>query len=325
MPIKCGKKLKSSRPSWKTENRRGTLSYYRCNPLVLSHLWQSRFSVHFLLVILAMVSLLFPACHGVRPISVPPEVVEKVAARAGVYPRLLEDSWSEIESMGGFFTIKAEHRGRSYQAKNTLVMKKPSLFRLEILNPMGLATTLLISDGSTFFLYYPEAGEYLHESPTRENFKKILGIGLDSEELLLVWMGQFLSFSNYQITRVEWHPKSLLIRVIARSQSAPLEAVYWIDPIKERLIRGSIRDLSTEKDLFNVEYSHFIQLGGKEVPGRVTVFLVKERVKLTLNAAKINCNLPAIESSAFRFVPPAKARRVLLEEIKSRGPIIFGR
>jgi len=317
--------LRSSRPSWKTENNRGTASFYLYNPLVFSHLWQSRFSVPLLLVILAMVGMLLPACHGVRPISVPPEVAEKIASRAGSYPEIIEDNWSEIESMGGFFTIKAEHRGRSYQAKNTLMMKKPSLFRLEILNPMGMATTLLISDDTTFYLYYPETGEYLYESPTRENFRKVLGIGLNGEELLLVWMGQFLSFSNYQVTRVEWHPKSLLIKVIARSQGAPLEAVYWIDPIKERLLRGSIRDLSTEKDLFNVEYSHFIQLGGKEVPGRVTVFLVKERVKLTLNASKINCNIPDIESSAFRFVPPAKARRVLLEEIKSRGPIIFGR
>ncbi len=272
-----------------------------------------------------MMSVLFSGCHGIRPITVPPEVIETVASRAGLYPQIIEQNWTNIESLGGFFTIKAEHRGRSYQAKNTLVMKKPSFFRLEILNPMGMATTLLISDGSTFFLYYPEAGEYLHGSTTRENFRKIVGIGLDGEELLLVWMGQFLSHSSYQVTRVEWHPKSVLIRVIARSQSAPLEAVYWIDPIKERLLRGSISDLSTGKNLFNVEYSHFIELGGREVPGRVTVFLVKERVKLTLNATKVNCNLTVIESSAFRFVPPAGARKVLLEEIESKGPIIFRR
>lgn len=317
--------MRSSRPSWKTESRRGTPSFCLYNPLVFAHLWQSRFAVPFLVVILAMVGLLLPACHGVRPISVPPEVVEKVASRAGFYPGIIEDNWSAIESLGGFFTIKAEHRGKSYQAKNTLMLKKPSLFRLEILNPMGMTTTLLVSDGSTFYLYYPEMGEYLYESSTRENFKKILGIGLNGEELLLVWMGQFLSFSNYQVTRVEWHPKSLLIRVIARSQNAALEAAYWIDPIKERLLKGSMRDLSTEKSIFNVEYSNFLRLGRREVPGKVTVFLVKERVKLTLNASRIDCNLPTIESSAFRFVPPVGARRILLEEIEGKGPIIFGR
>jgi len=252
-------------------------------------------------------------------------LVEKVAARAGLYPEIIEENWSEIESLGGFFTIKAEHRGRKYQAENILMMKKPSLFRLEILNPMGMATTLLVSDGSTFYLYYPEVGEYIYGSPTRENLRKILGIGLNGEELLLVWMGQFIPFSSYQVQRVEWHPRLLRIRVVATSRDAALEAVYWINPIKERLLRGSMTDLSTKKSLFTVEYSDFLRVGRGEVPGKVTMFLVKERIKLTLTASRVDCNTPIVESSTFHFVPPVGARRILLEEIEEEGPIIFRR
>jgi len=252
-------------------------------------------------------------------------MVKKVAAKAGLYPEIIADNWSEVESLGGFFTIKAEHRGRKYQAKNMLMIKKPNLFRLEILNPMGMATTLLVSDGTSFYLYYPEAGEYIYGSPNRESFRKILGIGLDGEELLLVWMGQFIPFSNYQVRRVEWHPRSLLVRVVATNRQSDLEAVYWIDPIKELLLRGSLTDLSTEKSLFTVEYSNFLRLGSREIPGKVIVFLVKERIKLTLIANKVDCNPPLVESSIFNFVPPMGARQILLEEIEAKRPIIFER
>ena len=317
--------MKSSSSSRNTESHWGTAPPFLPISMGFIPFLQRWFPFPLLLVTLIMMGLLFPACHGARPVSVPPELVEKVAARAGFYPDIIEDNWSEIESLGGFFTIKAEHRGRKYQAKNTLIMKKPSLFRLEILNPMGMATTLLVSDGSSFYLYYPEAREYLYGSPTRENFRKILGIGLDGEELLLVWMGQFIPLSSYQVRRVEWHPRSLLIRVVATSRDAALEAVYWIDPIKEHIIRGSLNDLSTNKCLFTVEYSDFLRVGRGEVPGRVTVFLVKEKVKVTLTASRVDCNLPVAESSVFRFLPPVGARRILLEEIEGKGPIIFRR
>ena len=317
--------MRSSGSSRDTESHRGTAPLRLYVPGGFATLLQAKFTFPLLLITLIIASLLFPACQGARLVSLPPELVEKVAARAGLYPEIIEENWSEIESLGGFFTIKAEHRGRKYQAENILMMKKPSLFRLEILNPMGMATTLLVSDGSTFYLYYPEAGEYLYGSSTRENFRKILGIGLNGEELLLVWMGQFIPFSSYQVQRVEWHPRLVRIRVVATSRDAALESVYWIDPIKERLLRGSMTDLSTKKNLFTVEYSDFLRVGRGEVPGRVTVFLVKERVKLTLTASRVDCNPPIVESTTFHFVPPVGARRILLEEIEGEGPIIFRR
>jgi outer membrane lipoprotein-sorting protein len=234
----------------------------------------------------ALAPLLLSACalFG-RPPAFAPIVGEDEAMRARV-ERVVADAHAR-QTLRAVGKLRIEGPNGSGSVKQVVLAERPGRLRLESLNPLGQAATLLVTDGARYAFF---DGKTLERGDvSAEVLRERLGLGLSPDDAVLALLVA-------PREPLDWPPTAVLGRGAERevvmgtqslrfAESGELAAIASLDP------NGVLE--------WSAEYGGWRDVPGGRYPASLALWFPATRLRAELELSQVELN-PPLDAALFR-------------------------
>jgi hypothetical protein len=238
----------------------------------------------------ALAAVLLCACASLGRVPDFQPIAGEEASMRALVERAIRDA-DERRTLRAVGKLHVAGPGGSGNVKQVILVERPARLRLESLNVLGQAATLLVTDGERYAFF---DGKTLDDGDvSAETLRERLGLAFapgEAADALLV-----------APKPVAWPPRAILARGAEREVSFADQTLRFADggelsAIESRDASGSV--------LWIAEYATWREVPGGRYPFSVVLSFpgTKLRAKLDLSAVELN---PKLEASLFRVAGEA--------------------
>jgi len=182
--------------------------------------------------------------------------------------------------------LHVESPSGSGSVQEVVLAERPARLRLESLNVLGQAASLLVSDGERFAFF---DGKKLEQGPAQpEILRERLGLALEPGEAVLALLAAPLAS--------DWPPREILGRGELRQLRGERQSLIFSDSGE----LSAIAALDEKGDVrWQVHYEDWRDVPGGRYPSRLVMWFPETHLEAKLELAQVELN-PALDPSLFR-------------------------
>ena len=155
---------------------------------------------------------------------------------------LMNQIWTHrqtLEGLKGLAQVKVTAAGKSFQAQEVLIARRPGWLRAESLGPLGTPQFYLVTDGHELSLYHPGENRYYRGRAIAQNLSLALPLALAPEEIVSLLLGAPLLI-DYDVASLRRYEEEGLWTLELASTPRKERQILWIHPVSLRILRAEI-------------------------------------------------------------------------------------
>lgn len=225
---------------------------------------------------------------------------------------ILQKKLEAFQDLKGLAEIEINLNGEIKKSKETIVIKKPLCFRIEVLNMFGLPVMFIVSDGVTLSKYIPDEKKIFWGALSRENIISLLGfdLALSARDITAVFSGNVPLLAEYEEMSLNYLGKTKGYLLEISSAKKGIKQKIWLDSANFSIKKSEIFN-SQGNILLQVILDGAIINNRYRLPSKIEIssFLTGTKAKITYKKIKINTG---VSEDLFRLQVPSKTKRIKL-------------
>ncbi len=262
-----------------------------------------------LLIILTFFSgcslLKHPTYRAIPPVA---DLVEKVRESNGT-----------IHSVRGIGRVEVFSRGKKFRTRQFLVLTKPDMMRIDLLDFRDLPYMSLAFQGETFEALDMRENVF-YTGEVANGLSLFVPLRLTGVEFIEFIFGEM---PDQDQVSARYDPHRRFYQLTFGPSNRWDSQTFWIHPKTLRVVEISKTDASTG-DVIQISFDRFKGVGSKSFPREVKIEIPRDTGRIRFIFQKIEIN-PLLPRELFRLlVPPGVAVREIEDEITQRPLILMG-
>ncbi len=229
----------------------------------------------------------------------------------------VRESNGTIQSVRGIGRVEVFSRGKKFRTRQFLVLTKPDMMRIDLLDFRDLPYMSLAFQGETF-----EAVDMrenvLYTGEVANGLSLFVPLRLTSVEFIEFIFGEM---PNQDQVSARYDPHRRFYQLTFGPSNRWDSQTFWIHPKTLRVVEVSKRDASTG-DVIQISFDRFKGRGSTSFPREVKIEVPGDTGRIRFSFQKIDIN-PPLPRDLFRLLIPPGITVVEIEDEMTRRPLIF--
>jgi outer membrane lipoprotein-sorting protein len=225
------------------------------------------------------------------------------------------------EGAEGFARLNGSFRNNKekFSASAAILVKKPSLFYLELSGPFGRSGLKLAADGTNISAFFVQKKRFLSEPFSPELAEDLLGIRLYPEEIVSLLIGEGIPLEKYSPIETSALTEEKVFRIVCNSEQLKRKAVLLLDSESPRVLKGTFFDSDKEIPVASFQFTY---KGSSVLPQGLEITSLGEQCRIRFRYRYLKFS-NKIQSSSFQIRIPKSADRIERTEVSGSRPFLF--
>jgi len=197
-------------------------------------------------------------------------------------------------------SIQMTTKNGSFPLKVAMMLKRPSLMRVEAIPILGPPNFFLSIHENHLKVFLPDKNEFYMGHATPENMALFLPLRIDMESMVSLLMGSY-PIINGRNRSLRGFPEKDLYRIDIHIEGKRIQSL-WI-----RLTDGCLAGIEVfhdEKMLYEVKFEEHVRLGGFVIPQKIMIISKEDQTTLSIRYRDIELTMEKDDTVFDLKVPP---------------------